>query len=183
MDDKTASSLADLHSADHRRQDNAYQYFMAATDKPIDWAYDVWADLLATLKTGDNRQRAIAAQVFCGLAKSDPELRMVKDLPALLAVTKDERFVTARHCMQSLWKIGVEGEKQRTALMKGLQARFKECATEKNCTLIRYDILESMLRIYRVVKEEAIRFTALALIETEPDSKYRKKYASLWRTG
>jgi len=183
VDDKTASSLADLHSSNHRRQDNAYQYFMAATDEPIDWAYDVWADLLATLKTGDNRQRAIAAQVFCGLAKSDPELRMVKDLPALLAVTKDERFVTARHCMQSLWKIGVEGEKQRTALMKGLQVRFKECSTEKNCTLIRYDILESMLRIYRVVKEEAIRLTALALIETEPDSKYRKKYASLWRTG
>jgi len=134
VDDKTASSLADLHSVDHRRQDNAYQYFMAATDEPIDWAYDVWADLLATLKTGENRQRAIAAQVLCGLAKSDPELRMVKDLPALLAVTKDERFVTARHCMQSLWKIGVEGEKQRTALMKGLQARFKECATEKNCS-------------------------------------------------
>ena len=40
-----------------------------------------------------------------------------------------------------------------------------------------------MLRIYSVVKEEGIRFTALALIETEPDSKYRKKYASLWRTG
>ena len=90
MNDRAASSLADLRSTDHRRQDNAYQYFMPATDKPIGWAYDVWEDLLATLKTGDNRQRAIAAQVFCGLAKSDPEQRMVKDLPALLAVTKDE---------------------------------------------------------------------------------------------
>ena len=156
---------------------------MTATDKPTDWAYEVWEDLLATLKTGDNRQRAIAAQVFCGLAKSDPEQRMVKDLPALLAVTKDERFVTARHCMQSLWKIGVAGEKQRGALMEGLQARFKECSTEKNCTLIRYDILESMLRMYKVVKEEGIRTTALALIETEPDLKYRKKYAALWRKG
>ena len=183
MDDKIASSLADLRSADHRRQDNAYQYFMTATNRPVDWAYDVWEDLLASLKTGDNRQRAIASQVLCALAKSDPELRMVKDLPALLAVTKDERFVTARHCMQSLWKIGVEGEKQRAALMNGLQARFKECSTEKNCTLIRYDILESMLQIYSVVKEEGIRSTALALIETEPDLKYRKKYSSLWREG
>ena len=183
MNDRAASSLADLRSTDHRRQDNAYQYFMPATDKPIGWAYDVWEDLLATLKTGDNRQRAIAAQVFCGLAKSDPEQRMVKDLPALLAVTKDERFVTARHCMQSLWKIGVAGEKQRVALMEGLQTRFKECSTEKNCTLIRYDILESMLRVYKVVKEDGIRSTALGLIETEPDLKYRKKYAALWRKG
>jgi hypothetical protein len=67
--------------------------------------------------------------------------------------------------------------------MEGLQARFKECSTEKNCTLIRYDILESMLRIYKVVKEDGIRSTALGLIETEPDLNYRKKYAALWRKG
>jgi hypothetical protein len=40
-----------------------------------------------------------------------------------------------------------------------------------------------MLRIYKVVKEDGIRSTALGLIETEPDLKYRKKYAALWRKG
>jgi hypothetical protein len=106
---------------------------------------------------------------------------MVRDVPALLAVTKDERFVTARHCMQSLWKVGVAGESQRRVLVDGLTDRFQECIAEKNCTLIRYDILESLRKVYAVVADEAIRQRALALIETEADLKYRKKYATLWK--
>jgi hypothetical protein len=52
---------------------------------------------------------------------------------------------------------------------------------EKNCTLIRYDILQSLRRLYDVVKDEAIRERAMALMETEKDLKYRRKYSSLWR--
>ena len=106
---------------------------------------------------------------------------MLKDFDALLAVTKDERFVTARHCMQALWKVGVAGKKQQKIYMEGLEHRFKECITEKNCTLIRYDILQSMQNVYNAVKDEKIKEKTLELIETEEDLKYRKKYASLWR--
>jgi hypothetical protein len=176
-----STSLADLNSKDPERQNSAFQSLMKASSEPVDWAYDAWSDLLSLLKKGDNRQRAIASQVLCGLAKSDPENRMLKDLPALIAVTKDERFVTARHCMQSLWKVGVAGEAQREALVKGLKKRFKECAAEKNCTLIRYDILESLRRVYDVVHDETLRSTTSALIETELDAKYKKKYQTLWR--
>ncbi|HEX7587658.1 MAG TPA: hypothetical protein VF478_05020, partial [Anaerolineae bacterium] len=117
----------------------------------------------------------------CNLAKSDPRNRIFKDLPALLALTKDERFVTARHCMQSLWKVGVVGEKQQEKLVKGLTVRFTECIKEKNCTLIRYDILTSLRNVYDAVKDERIRKKALELIEMEKEAKYRKKYATLWR--
>jgi len=96
-------------------------------------------------------------------------------------VTKDERFVTARHCMQALWKVGAVGKKQQKKLIAGLTGRFAECATEKNCTLIRYDISQSLRNLYDAVKDEAVRKKALDLIETEPDLKYRKKYASLWK--
>jgi hypothetical protein len=170
-----------LNSKDSERQNSAFQSLMNASSEPVDWAYDVWSDLIFLLKKGDNRQRAIASQVLSNLARSDPEHRMVEDLPALIAVTKDERFVTARHCMQSLWKVGVAGEAQREALVKGLKKRFKECASEKNCTLIRYDILESLRRVYDIVHDEALRATANALIETEADAKYKKKYQTLWR--
>jgi hypothetical protein len=95
-------------------------------------------------------------------------------------VTKDERFVTARHCLQALWKIGLAGEKQRVRLLDGLDTRFRECAAEKNGTLIRYDIVQDMRHLYDQVKDERIREQALALIETEPDLKYRKKYAGVW---
>jgi hypothetical protein len=106
---------------------------------------------------------------------------MPKDLQALLKVTKDELFVTARHCLQSLWKVGVAGEPQRKALLKGLAARFRECQAEKNCTLIRYDILVVLRRVYDLAKEEPIRSSAERLIALEEDPKYRKKYTAVWR--
>jgi len=65
--------------------------------------------------------------------------------------------------------------------MDGLERRFKECINEKNCTLIRYDILQSFRNVYDSVKDEKIREKALELIETEEDLKYRKKYATLWK--
>ena len=62
-----------------------------------------------------------------------------------------------------------------------LAARFKSCSIEKNCTLVRYDIIQDFRNLYDAVKDEKVKEKALALIETEPDSKYRKKYAGLWR--
>lgn len=75
-------------------------------------------------------------------------------------MTKDERFVTARHCLQSLWKVGVAGQRQRDASVKGLVLRFKECAEEKNCTLIRYNILAAIRRVYDIVSDAKRRGTA-----------------------
>jgi hypothetical protein len=82
-----------------------------------------------------------------------------------------------------LWKVGVVGKPQQQVYMDGLERRFVECASEKNGTLIRYDILESMRKVYDAVHYEAIKTKALALIETEPDARYRKKYAMLWKNA
>ena len=100
----------------------------------------------------------------------------------MLAVTKDERFVTARHTLQAIWKVGAAGKAQQEMLVNGLAGRFHECAAEKNCTLIRYDITQSLRNLYAAVGDEKIREQSLALIETETDLKYRKKYAGVWRT-
>jgi hypothetical protein len=176
------SNLTDLRqAADAARQNSSFLFFMDTTKEPVAWAYEIWDDMLALLKHGDNKQRAISSQVLCGLAKSDPKVRMLKDIRALLAVTKDERFVTARHCMQSLWMFGVAGDTQRKALAKGLVERFKECDKEKNCTLIRYDILQSLRRVHDTVHDESLAATATMLIELEKDPKYQTKYATLWR--
>ena len=83
--------------------------------------------------------------------------------------------------MQSLWKVGTAGKKQEKLLSDGLEGRFKECATEKNCTLIRYDILQSLRNLYETIKDEKIKAKALELIALEEDNKYRKKYASVWK--
>jgi hypothetical protein len=181
MDQTTRIEIDNIHSTDKDLQNAAYSAVMEATDKPVDWAYEVWDEMVASLNDKDNHVRAIAAQVLCNLAKSDPENRIIKDFDKLIAVTKDERFVTARHCMQSLWKIGVVGPEQRQTLVNGLEKRFTECLREKNGSLIRSDILQSLRNVYDAVKDDAVKTKALELIETEEDAKYKKKYASLWK--
>ena len=181
MDEETQMMVDGLWASDRQVQNEAFFDALEKTNEPVNWAYEVWDTVLENLTHKDNHNRAIAAQVLCNLAKSDPEGRILSDLPALIAVTRDERFVTARHCMQSLWKVGVVGEAQRALLVEGLEGRFRECIAEKNCTLIRYDIIQSLRNVYDVVKDERIKDKALELIETEEDLKYRKKYAALWR--
>lgn len=181
MDTSIRIQLDNIYSQDRDLQNRAYYAVMEATDQPVDWAYEVWDELVQALTHKDNHVRAIAAQVLCNLAKSDPEQRMLKDFPALLAVTKDAKFVTGRHTMQAIWKVGLAGEAQRQLLVAGLEQRFDECVREKNRTLIRYDILEGLRNLYDEVQDDAIKTKALALIETETDSKYRKKYSGVWR--
>ncbi len=181
MNSITRTNLAAITSQDRALQNQAFSDLIAATELPVDWAYAAWDDLVAALAHKDNHVRAIAAQVLCNLAKSDPEGRMLRDFDALLAVTRDERFVTARHCLQSLWKVGVAGAAQRQRYLAGMEQRFHECSAEKNGTLIRFDIAQSLRNVYDATADEAVKAQALALIETETDAKYRKKYAGVWK--
>jgi hypothetical protein len=181
MDQITQTHWKNLWSPDRRLQTEAYYAIIEATDRPVDWAYQVWDEVVNNLTHKDNHNRSIAAQVLCNLAKSDPDGRMLDDFDALLAVTREKRFVTARHCLQALWKVGAAGDKQRRRLLDGLEVRFRECIAEKNCTLIRYDIIQGLGHLYDAVGDETIKSKALAWIDTEEDLKYRKKYASVWK--
>ena len=170
-----------LWSENRELQNAGYYAILELTNTVVDWSYDVWDQVLENLDHKDNHNRAIAAQVLCNLAKSDPKKRILKDFGVLLHVTKDERFVTARHTLQSLWKIGTVGEEQLQLLMDGLEARFQECINEKNGTLIRLDIQQGMRKLFDATQDQNVKMKALTLIETEQDIKYRKKYASIWK--
>lgn len=160
----------------------AYYALLEATEKPVDWAYDVWDELVADLTDKDNHNRAIASQLLANLAAySDPENRILRDFEKLLNVTRDSRSVTARHSLQAIWKVGLAGDAQRKMLLEGLAQRFVEAGTHKTGTLTRYDIAQGLRNLYDATMDDAIRERALALIETEPDVKYRKKYATVWK--
>jgi hypothetical protein len=174
------ANFADLWSSDAEVQGKAFQQILALTSEPVGWAYAVWDDLLKRLTDHNNRSRSIAAQIVCNLAKSDPSRRVLQDFPALFAVTRDERFVTARHCLQSLWKVGCVGREHQEILVSALEKHFSDCVTHKNCTLIRYDIIESLRKLFDEVHDADIKNRALALIELESDPKYKKKYMTLW---
>jgi hypothetical protein len=181
MDKTVRSQLDNIYSQDGQMQNKAYLFLMKKTEKPVDWVYEIWDELVRALAHKDNHVRAIASQLLSNLAISDSQGRIFMDFDTLLDVTKDERFVTARHCLQSLWKVGLAGMEQQQLVMNGLEKRFKECVREKNATLIRYDIVVDLRKLYDAVRDEAVKHKALELIEIEKDLKYKKKYNSVWR--
>lgn len=183
MDSSTRTSWEHLGSPDGDLRFAALNALLAATDQPVDWTYEVWDELVAALRHKDNHRRAIAAQLLCNLAKSDPAGRMLKDFDALFAVTLDEKFVTARHALQAIWKVAAAGKPQQQMTLDRLQRRFRDCEGEKNYTLIRHDIIQGLRKLYDSSGNEQVRELALALIATEADDKYRKKYAALWRNA
>lgn len=175
--------FVDLWGSDRPAQNAAFTALMAATSAPVPWADDVWAEVVANLDHADNHNRAIAAQLLCNLAAHDSTHRILGDLDALVSVTRDQRFVTARHCLQSLWKLGTAGPAERDAIVAALEGRYRDCVTEKNATLIRNDIVEGLRRLFDATSDPRIESTARALIELEPDPKYRRKYSNHWKTG
>jgi hypothetical protein len=181
LDKSVRTHLDNVRSKDGGLQNKAYHFLMNATEKPVDWAYEAWEELVEGLSHKDNHVRAISSQVLANLAKSDPKGRIFKDFDKLLSVTKDERFVTARHCLQSIWKVGLAGKHAQQLVVKGLEQRYHECVSEKNCTLIRFDIIQDLRKLYDATTSSEIKEKALELIELEQDEKYRKKYAKVWK--
>jgi hypothetical protein len=177
----TPERFGDLWSKDRAAQNSAYAAILPLAEARVDWAYAVWEDVVEHLGSTDNHDRAIAGQLLPRLALSDPEQRIVQDLPRLMVVTKDDKFVTARHTIQSLWRIGLAGDVPKVALLKAVERRFADCATHKSATLIRYDLLEGLRKLADATGDNDIRSLADRLIASEPDVKYQKKYKSLWR--
>jgi hypothetical protein len=181
MDKIIRTHLDNIRSEDGQVQFKAYDYLMKETEQPVDWAYEAWGEIVEGLTHKDNHVRAITSQILTHLAKSDPKGKIFKDFDKLLNVTKDERFVTARHCMQALWNVGVVSKKHQKMYVEGMSGRFTECIKEKNGYLIRYDILVSMRNVYNEVGDESIREKAQVLIESEKDLNNKKKYATVWK--
>jgi hypothetical protein len=182
MDDLTHKHIQNLHltdDADTRYE--SYKYVIAKIQEPVSWSYEVWNDMITMMQTGDNHQRSIAAQVLSGLAKSDPQQKMLKDVDHVFKVTHDERFVTARHALQSLWKIAVVSPELLKIVTSRLADRFNSAKKEKNGTLVRSDIIEVFKKIYDATQDEKVKHHALSLIEKEEDPKYRKKYLGFWK--
>ncbi len=168
-------------SGDKAERYEAYQNILKITDQKVDWAYEIWNQLVEDLTHKDNHQRSRAAQYLANLAISDPEMRMMKDFSKLWEVTYDEKFVTARHSLQSIWKVGIAGTPQKEMVIDYMVQRFKKGTDEKNYTLIRNDILQNMRNLYDHFNDESIKQTALDLIDTVEDKKYIKKYMDIFK--
>ncbi|MGB7999306.1 MAG: hypothetical protein WCF60_04305, partial [Anaerobacillus sp.] len=144
MNDAIQKHFEDLEAKDRDVQYNAFLALLEAMNEEVEWSYEVWDDLVEGLTSSNNHTRSRYAQFISRLAISDPEKRILTDFPALWEVTKDPKFVTARHSLQSIWRVGLAGTAQKEMVIVHLVDRFHACSDEKNYTLIRSDILQSM---------------------------------------
>jgi len=179
MDKNIKKHIDDLESIDDKIRLNALQSLLKITDSKIDWVYEVWDHLLNKLNHENSYQRSIAIKLLCNLAKSDRENRLEHSLDRLLAHTQDEKFITSRQCIQSIWKVAAVNSAHRIKVLKHLEKRFNECADEKHYNLLRLDVIQSIVMLYKTEKDEALLTKAQALIAEEKDGKYLKQYEAL----
>lgn len=153
------------------------------TDEPhqVNWADAVWSDFVLLLSHKDNHVRSIAGQTLANLSQSADPNYVLRDFDKLEAVARDEKVVTARHVLQSLWKVGLAPGSLRARYLRSSEHRYKTCESEKNATLVRYDIIVGMRALFDVAADVSLREKARDLIEMETDEKYKKKYAGAWR--
>jgi len=147
---------------------------LAITEIPVDWAYEIWDDLISRLQDPNSYQRTIALMLLCNLVKSDPQCRTRQILPEILSHTKDEKFITSRQCIQTVWKIAVYQPALRDEVVHHLSKRFKESANEKHANLLRLDMIQSLRKIDR-------GGDLLNLIESLTTSETEEKYRALYR--
>jgi hypothetical protein len=171
----------DLYANDAVSRYSSFVDIISKTNQPVAWVYEVWDELVAMLSDKNNHRRAIASQLLCSLAKSDTEGRMMHDVGKLMQLTYDEKFVTARHTLQSLWKIAVVKPEYNELLVGHLTDRFTHAMSHHNGTLVRFDIIELFKKIYDATGNPEVKQQAAQLIATETDLKYRKKYAAVWK--
>lgn len=179
-----AHLLEGLWSRNRAEQTRAWKGMMEATEAPVPWAYDVWDALTAHLAPDeDEHARSVSAQVLCNLAKSDPEERILRELPAILQVNRDARSVAARHVLGEIWKIGAAGPRQCSRLLSALTERFVESERERKVHFVRIDTIAALRRLHDAVEGDQradVERTALGLIDSERDVERREKLAADW---
>jgi hypothetical protein len=179
MDENVRECFRNLESSDDGIRMEALQTVLAITDNQVDWVYEVWDNLLAKLDHENSYQRTIAIKVLCNLAKSDVENRLETSLSCILAHTKDEKFITSRQCLQSIWRLALTNKSNQKRVLDHLEMRYKECTAEKHYNLLRQDIIQSIQCLYDVEKDSTLINMAQELIQEETEEKYSKKYLAI----
>ena len=158
---------------------SAFQELLTITDSPVPW-FDQYRSLLMEKLSDENSyQRSIGLMLLCNLAKNDThhEYRQILDL--LMPLINDEKFITERQYLQSIWKVAIVNEEYSKRIVPQLEKEFYDCLSKKHSNLLRQDIIESMIKILEKMPTQEIKDTIGKMIEDEQDEKSKKKYIKM----
>lgn len=173
--------IKQLGDSDKTNQYEAFQTIQKEIDEPVDWAYEAWDLFAEWLHDKDPHNRARGAQFLAGLAKSDPDNRILDNFSSLCTVAEDEKFVTARHALQSFWKIVLGGDEQKKMVTDYLSDRFYNALNGVHPTMIRSDIIIGLRKLFDATQDKDVEKLGIQLIETEEDPKQKGKLKKCWK--
>lgn len=159
---------------------SAFQELLTITGSPVPW-FDQYRSLLMEKLSDENSyQRSIGLMLLCNLAKNDThhEYRQILDL--LMPLINDEKFITERQYLQSIWKVAIVNEEYSKRIIPQLEKEFYDCLSKKHSNLLRQDIIESMIKILEKMPTQEIKDTIGKMIEDEQDEKSKKKYIKMF---
>jgi len=175
-----ADYLDDIEGTDPAQRTRAYNELLDLTEGVVD-VTGLWDRIAAYMDSKDNHLRSIGGQLLCSLAKSDTEGRFFDYFDWIKRLTKDPMFVTARHVLQASYRIGLAGPKYRKLVLDFYEARYDDCAAERNASLIRFDILVCMKKLYDAKRDPALAERARQRIMTVSSDTDRTKYRKVWK--
>ena len=135
MNKRVNELFAARDSSDRNIAYEAFVELMKLAGKLVEWSYEVWDEMISELTHKDGHKRAYAAQMLARLANSDPEKRILNDFPKLAAVMRDEKTVTARHTLQSIWRVGMAGPSREPLSSKPWRCVSRSAAVRRTSPL------------------------------------------------
>jgi hypothetical protein len=166
----------DLSSKEDDKRFNALTTIMEITESKVEWFDQKYEELIDKINDVNSYQRSIGLMVLCNLAKSDRHNKLSIHVEEIVKHIKDEKFITSRQCIQSIWKLAVINNENKAKIAKALSKRFIECEDENHANLIRLDIIGSLKKMNDEKNDVKIQNRIDELIGMEKNDKNRKQY-------
>jgi hypothetical protein len=174
--------MEQLVSKDDGERYNALQEMLKITEQEVPWFEQYKDILISMLKNENSYHRSIAAMLLSNLAKNDKgHSEYKKILPLMMKLIDDEKFITQRQYIQCIWKVALVDKNYKEIIVSQLKNEFQKCISKKHYNLIQLDVISSLGKIIKETDDGKLREAVIELIESETDTKNKKKYKDALR--
>jgi glycyl-tRNA synthetase beta subunit len=164
-----------LSSKDDKVRYPSFKAVHAETNNEVLWIYDKWPQLVEKLSSDNSFQRSIGALLLLNLVKSDKENKVYQIIDKLINVAEDEKFITARLCLQNLWKAAIKNPDLLKKVSEFLETTYYENVhLNSHANLIKQDAFLSLTEIYKKTGDAKVKTIIDNIFNTETDEKIKK---------
>jgi hypothetical protein len=91
--------------------------------------------------------------------------------------------VTARHALQSIWRVGLAGPDRVELVLEALTKRFREGSSDKHPALVRTDVVASLGNLFRSTGDPRVVARVEKLLATERGEAARSRQRAAWKAA